>query len=273
MNVAIMVISREEELYLDEWITYHFNLGVSHIYFLDNNDKGNDNQKNLIEKYGDKITYCDIRGLTYYDLNQNIQMYFYKVFYDKYHSNHDWIMFLDVDEFFTLDSLSLNEFFSQDCYKDTCEIVFNWKCYGDNDLVYYENRPVVERFTKPYDLYACYTPGIIENEFCKCAVNCKYEIIKHDVHSARINGITKNALGKLCPQFGKQNPIVQEVAYIRHYVTKTIDEYVKLRILKKRMHSTCTQDSPQSRIDRFFNVNKHTKEKDDIANFILSKCK
>ena len=59
MNVAIMVISREEELYLDEWITYHFNLGVSHIYFLDNNDKRNDNQKNLIEKlkrYIDKYT-------------------------------------------------------------------------------------------------------------------------------------------------------------------------------------------------------------------------
>ena len=271
MNIALMVISREEELYLDEWINYHLNLGIAHIYFLDNNDKNNENQKNLIEKYGSKITYCDIRGLTFNDLHQDIQMYFYKVFYDKYRKDHDWMLFLDIDEFFTLDTLSLNDFFSQECYKDTCEILFNWKCYGDNDLVFYEDKPVVERFTKPIPLHACYTPNVIENEHCKCAVNCKYNIIKHNVHYAQINGVTKNALGKQCTQTYKQSHIIHENAYIRHYLTKTLDEYIKLRICKKRHHSENVQPSAKNRISRFFNINSHTKEKDVIANFVLSK--
>ena len=31
-----------------------------------------------------------------------------------------------------------------------CEsIEINWVLYGDNDLVYYDNKPSIERFTKP----------------------------------------------------------------------------------------------------------------------------
>lgn len=268
MNIALTVISRQEERYLDEWITYHFNLGISHIYFLDNNDKTDDKQKELVKKYKN-LTYIDIRGFTFSSLHQDIQMYFYKKVFDDYKSKHDWMLFLDVDEFFTLENKTITEFFEQSIFNDTAEILFNWKCYNDSNLVYDDGRPVLERFIEPFDIHACYTPGIVENEFCKCAVNCKYDMRTHQVHSAVVNGNTKNALGQLCSQFGKQTNIIHKEAYIRHYSIKTIEEYIKNRILKKRLHCGNSQDSTKSRMDRFFNVCKHTEEKDKIAEFIL----
>ena len=272
MNIALTVISKQEERYLDEWITYHFNLGISHIYFLDNNDKEDDKQKELVEKY-DNITYIDIRGLTYSSLNQDIQMYFYKKVFDDYKQHHDWMLFLDVDEFFTLENKTLQEFFEQTIFNNTSEILFNWKCFNDADLVFDDGGSVVERFTIPFETYACYTPNIIENEFCKCAVNCRYEMKSHQIHAAIVNGNTKNALGQLCSQFGKQSNIIHKEAFIRHYSIKTIDEYIKNRIIKKRLHCGNTQDSAKSRIDRFFNVCKHTKEKDELAKFVLENYK
>lgn len=272
MNIGLIVISKKEELYLDEWILYYKNLGINHIYFLDNNEKNDLGQKVLVSNYGDFITYYDLKGFTYAQFNQDIQKLFYTKIYNEVRQHHDWILFLDVDEFFTIENYTLNDFFGQKCYEDTAEILFNWKCYNDNDLVFYDNRPVQERFTTPYNLYDCYTPGIIENEHCKCAINCKYELkYLHQIHWAPVNGKAKNALGQNCNLCGKQKNIIHTNAYIKHYAVKTLEEFINKRIICKRLHCGVKNNDPKYLIQRFFNVNKHTKEKDDLANFVLDK--
>jgi hypothetical protein len=38
MKVCIIAIARQENLYINEWVNYHLNLGVDNIIVCDNND-------------------------------------------------------------------------------------------------------------------------------------------------------------------------------------------------------------------------------------------
>ena len=41
MQSCIVAIAKNEELYLEEWVKYHFNLGFDKIFICDNNDLDN----------------------------------------------------------------------------------------------------------------------------------------------------------------------------------------------------------------------------------------
>ena len=47
-------------------------------------------------------------------------------------------------------SLALNEFLTNPIFNNCEAILFNWLIYSDNDLVYYDNRSLIEKFTEPY---------------------------------------------------------------------------------------------------------------------------
>lgn len=270
MKTAIITISKNNDKYLDEWISYHLNIGFDAIFFCDNNDIDNLSQKNIIDKY-ELCKYIDIKGVKL-DNSSSIgklqSIYFTKLFNEHKH-DFDWFLFIDVDEFlFT--SMPLKDFLSQECFNDTNEIILNWKCFDDNDLVLYDDRPVQERFTRPYTNNQRYTQTFPENEVCKCFLSNKAKIIEHKVHVVTIsNGKVKNACGNIIDVNWRQSPIIHQNAYIKHYETKTLDEYIQCRLISKR----CTLHEIMHRIHCFFNVNKHTEEKDYIVNFLLNKFK
>ena len=49
MKSAICAIARNECEYLEEWITYHLDLGFTHIFLYDNNDAGDDSVRMLLQ--------------------------------------------------------------------------------------------------------------------------------------------------------------------------------------------------------------------------------
>lgn len=266
MKTAIITISKDNELYLDEWITYHHDIGFDKIFFLDNNSKNNNSQLNIVKKY-DFCEWIDLRDVCL-DGNSSsvgkLQKVFFKKTFDEHKNEFDWFLFIDIDEFLHTD-MPVKEFLSQSCFQDTKEILLNWLCFGDNDLVMYDERPVQVRFTQPYTNTTCYSHDFPENEVTKCFVSGTAEIIEHNTHTAKIkDGKIKNALGNEIQLNWRQTPILHSNAYIKHYETKTIEEYINCRIRSKR----CTRQEMLNRMHWFFNVNKQTKDKMLFVDFL-----
>ena len=64
--------------------------------------------------------------------------------------------FFDCDEFLTLPMHdNLHAYLTEPVFERYNAIQVNWMNYSDNDLVYYDNRPVLERFTKPIPFNGC----------------------------------------------------------------------------------------------------------------------
>lgn len=265
MRTAIIAIGKHEEKYLNEWIEYHLSIGFDTIFFIDNNEKENRNQEYICNKY--KNVECIVKN---FSNNQfGLQKNSYIEIFNKIKKDFDWIAFIDIDEFLNFNGKSVNEFLSQPCFNNAEEILINWKNFGDNDLVFYENKPVRKRFTKPYLDTQCYSQKFPENEIVKCLLSTKANIISHNIHTVKINGVIKNADGIQIEENWRQ-PISYKNAFIEHYETKTIEEYIKRKILSKNAMNTKNPANALKRLEWFFNVNKHTEDKDLIYNFIKS---
>ena len=153
-------------------------------------------------------------------------------------------------------TLTLKEFVSNERYNKCESIVFNWLVYGDNDLVYYDNRTLLERFTKPdYKRPA--------NIFIKSIVKGNLNITVFMPGSS--NHVPNKQL-YICDSKGdkfKFNPYTLkppqfDYAYLIHFSTKTAEEFVEKT---KRGFPGNLKLNIEGRLNLFFRYNKFTEEK------------
>ena len=139
--------------------------------------------------------------------------------------------------------MTVSDFLSQQQFIDTDIIYINWMCYGDSDKIYYEaGIPIYERLTKPIafdnrtwiDAQSTigYTQLFYDNQHVKSFVrtnkNIQY-LCPHNVVEFDKNTIlqVKNASGVSVPNNGLTDNVDFSHAYIRHYITKTIQEWME----------------------------------------------
>lgn len=270
MRSAIMCLCKNEELYLDEWIDYHTKLGINHFFIFDNSDLGIDLQFKVIQKHSN-VTYIDLRGRSAL-INAGMQPGCYKQIYNEYGSQYDYIIPLDVDEFMYFNQLSFNDFVSQNIFDD-CDIIhLNWRYYGDNDLVFYDKRPVIERFPNPAPDLVTYAQKFPENEWVKSIIKTGKPLQSINAHTAVLyNGVCRLASGDPGKIESMREPINFTGGFIKHYGTKTIGEYVIRKCFNTQRISCNEKITASQRLNWFFNVNKHTKEKDLIANWFYQR--
>ncbi len=95
-DLCVMAIFKNEEQYLEEWLIYHINQGITHFYLFSNDE----NMYNYpyLEKYNDYITLIDWTNKTNngYDTIQR-QAYTYCV--KNYSNDCKYLFMLDIDEF------------------------------------------------------------------------------------------------------------------------------------------------------------------------------
>jgi hypothetical protein len=114
MRTCILTIIKNEHLYLDEWIQYHLNIGVDHLFIFEDIDSNS--HKEITNKYGDKVSLSNVstilselglkRAQEYKRTKaKNPQeMYIYKgLYYLQNNFDYDWCFAIDVDEFITLE--------------------------------------------------------------------------------------------------------------------------------------------------------------------------
>ncbi len=252
IKIALCTMAREENLYINEFIEYYLKLGVDHIFIYD------DNQNNT-EKIIDAVYKKFIINVTVYEakkFNIENQSFAFTECYKNNYNKFDWFLMLDIDEFLFIVNNTLKGYLTNKRFNKCDFIKINWVYATDNDLIYYDPRPVFERFKPPY----------IKSEFVKSIVRGNIVGLKYMVHSPYISpkrNITCNNIGKKIyykkMNFENIRPINIKLAYIIHFSEKSTEEFVKKvkRGYKNWITTKFVNDKPKV----YFSHNKVTLEK------------
>ena len=148
-------MGRQENLYVRELISYYMSLGVDKFVFADNNLPNTEKFSDILQDYikNGTVDIIEIFGDSY---GQN----YYNTLYENYRTRCKWLSFFDFDEYLVMHfdeskNITVQEFLTNRLFKKCNAIEFNWLMHTDNNLSYYDNRTLIERFTEPnYENYA-----------------------------------------------------------------------------------------------------------------------
>jgi hypothetical protein len=272
MKTCIITCGRLENRYAVEWVEYYKQLGFDHIFIADNNHDGEEYFEEVLQSYIDEnfVTIYNYRNWGYGQFNSYMNIY-----YD-ISNNYDWILLCDFDEFLELkEDKTIQEYLSRECFNDKNQILINWKIYTDNDLVYDDGRGCLERFTTPMDIQKFVEyDWMAENSQIKPILKGGLKNIIYTtphVFSDENNLLEKttcNNCGKLCKTLdywqwdnNEYNVINYDLACIKHFTTKTIDEWVRYKIIRGAGDRDKEWFDLTYPIERFFKYNNITEEK------------
>ena len=145
-NICICSIGKNENLYIREFVEYYKKIGIDKIFIYDNNDLEGEYFDNILSDYikNKFVEIINVRGL------QSIQIPIYNYCYRKHNNIYDWIGFLDLDEYLYIESNeSIKDYFYNKRFIKCQAIFFNWIMFGDNELIEYDKRSLLNRFTIP----------------------------------------------------------------------------------------------------------------------------
>ncbi len=255
LKVALIAIGRMENLYAREFVEHYKNLGFSNIIIMDNNHDGEEHFEDVLQEYIDEgfVIVEDYRNQI------KPQMRGYTEMYRKYGNDYDWIAFYDFDEFLFVNGMNVSnwlEKFPSDCQ----EVLVNWMTMTDNNLVHYDPRPLVERFREAMTPDRPIQYSFPDNCHVKCIIRGGLDIaFGGNPHVPDTPLVAYNASGIRC-QNSPFQPIDWSTAHLRHFTTKTIEEW-----MTRKMKVGTPDREPSAFLpfykDRFFKINKMTDEK------------
>ena len=250
------IMGKNEQLYAKEFVKYYKLIGFDKLYIFDNNDINKENFETILNDYikNKFVEIIDIKGF------ESVQIPIYNYCYQTNKNKYDFITFIDFDEFIFINNTknNINEYLYNERFKKCQTILLNWKIYDDNDLEKYDDRTLLERFTRPIgDL--CVVKSIVRG-----GIN---DLIIPNTHVTGINiNYFCNSEGeRVFPKsFKNINCKTNPIAYIKHFYTKTVDEFCN-KIKKSDAHFNKKNPLYKpiifQKIENFFKINNTTKSK------------
>ena len=251
VKVCICTIGKNENKYVREFVKYYKKLGVDKIFLYDNNDLDGENFDKVIHDY---IKNGYVQFNTNYRGMPKIQ---YTIFNHCYRENkllYDWFIFYDFDEFIHLTNFtSIKKYLGDNRFKK-CNVVYLFNIiHTDNDQIYYENKPLFERF-----------PNFTFNYSRKLGIT--KIIIRGNL--SKINFTNPHVINNkyYCNSFGyktelKDQELYNEYFYYDHFYFKSTEEYYNK--LKRGGVTSGKKIFVPKIFDLYFSVNKLTKKKID----------
>lgn len=228
MPKTLIATSIKDEIdYLEDFIKYHIDFGIDEIHIFE--DYGSVSHKSICDKYPNVFLKSIIDIFPNEQRDEIIQMRIDKIpcqtlFINqilKYlHPTHNegwWVFLTDIDEYITCTE-KFPDILNR--YKDYESVLLYWKNFGCSERLYKPKyyKPIWEIYTQPcgYELYSDFKFYKI-TKFC-VNMNKWKEEHKYWIHNAPRNWI------KVDGTF-KRTEIVHEPLYLRHYITKSVEEY------------------------------------------------
>lgn len=269
MKTAVCSIGKCENPYIREFVETYKALGFTNIILYDNNVDGGEDFRDVISDYIDEgfVILKDWRNRIH------CQEDCYMECYKEYKNDYDWIFFFDCDELLVLPKMTIDEFMSQPKFEGFDMVHFHWMCYGDGDKLRYEDKPLTERIPKqvlPINFTVSYT--FPENTHIKSAIRGGME--NEPVWTWQPHTPTEPALkccqvnGEPCQFESPFAPIVFDGAYLRHYTTKTVEEWCR-KIERGFPDHTINDVERFDMANKFFRYNKITNSKLKIIEEML----
>lgn len=203
---AVILLIKDENRYLKEWLDWHLNLGFDHIYIYDNGVL--EHVTAITGAYPkniqDKVTVLDWSGH-----HEHIQQDAYNHFLEHFKQDVRWGLFIDSDEFLRFTdavTTDVNTFLAE--YEDYTEVWGYEVEYNANGQEKYEDKPVRERFTMQTDV----REGFYYKNFIQ--VNRIDSMIMHYAY-----------YDEQKHQLFKNDQSNQDLFVIDHYYTKSWEEW------------------------------------------------
>lgn len=234
-RVALCAIARMENTYIKDWLDYHLQLGFDHVFLYDNYHTGESRICEVVDTetspYQGRVTIVEVPDRPTY------QMIAYNECYAKASTDFDWLCFFDIDEYLTFDSRADGPKSIQDFVRrfdaETDAILINWQIFDDNGYVESDGRSVQERFRSPLPIWFS-TNNLWgkqpENLHVKSILRTNRGLLFHGPHVADGVGRACNALGECVSNTPLQPKVCWDVCYLRHFIKKTITEYLAVKI-------------------------------------------
>ena len=225
-------------------------MGFDEIYIYDNNDTNYEPVESRIHINDGKVSIVKIPKAT------GFQIQTYNKFYQDHKNDFDWICFLDIDEFITLEKWSnINEFLSDPALNKYPVIRLNWRIYGDDDKVDRDiSVPVYDGIKNRVVGHKWEHNG---KQIVRGGID-GLEVVSN--HYSLVNGkLPKQIMPNGKETSGKVGDLeCCSEAYIRHYMTKTLKEFINQKIARGTDASF-----PDRKIDfdYYWKINKKTEEK------------
>lgn len=265
-GIALCCIGRRENRYAREFVAHYHRLGFDKIYLCDNNRDGEERFEDVLSSFIDSgfVEVLDYRN------KSGVQREAYEDIYRKYGERWRWMAFFDFDEFLVIPDGEPSETVAiQDLMKNydgyDC-VLFNWMNYGDNGLLRDDGRDLSERFTEPlpFDQEVQYE-GIPDDDHVKCMLRGGLPTVEFLLNPHLPSNKLRccNASCERCLQkpFQKHD---FSVAYLKHYCTKTVEEWFLNKWQKGTGNKDCIEAFKCKYAGRFFAYNEWTLEKEQI---------
>ncbi|MBQ4208954.1 glycosyltransferase family 92 protein, partial [bacterium] len=272
LNVALCAIAKNENLYIREWVEWYKNLGISKIFLYDNNELDGERFEEVINDYIENgfVEISNWRGMIKSVKSdkdgQTIQGLAYHDCYYNHYKEFDWMCFFDIDEYLEIYNTYKNIYEFLNDFNEYDGIRVQWKMYGDNEQLHYENKSLFERFkvesNASYDKHVkqilnCNKEFDEELLFCAHGVfNKKYKfvnVLKNKLRNVYMDVVTYDNL-----------PV-----YLNHFYSKSTEEFLK-RKYNKTSAVSGINNTRNFNIDflkkQYFDHNKLTKEKENMFN-------
>jgi len=259
-SIALCAIGRRENQYAPEWAAHYRTLGFDHIYIYDNNHDGEDRFEDVLgdfvaENYVTIIDWRDREG-------SSTQRDAYNDCYARFGRKHAWLAFFDFDEFLCFagsvccDSIAT---FLKDKAAFDCVLV-NWLTMTDSGLIHNDRRPLMQRFTVPMPIDKKGIAGDFpENNHVKCIVRGGIHGLAfiRNPHVPTVPTLRCcNANGEAASQKARI-PYTHDTAYLKHFTTKTIEEWLSNK-MQKGVPDRTYEEVLVTYKDYFFNINRRT---------------
>lgn len=144
-NTCIVAILRDEEKFLDEWLIYHKLIGINHFFLYD--DDPAYPLKEFLAPHSAYVTVIPWENQARTTGEMKNQLVAYHDALDRYLTDHEWVAFLDADEFIVLRKHQTIQLFLND-FKTASSISLNWHVFGHNGFFDDPKRLVTTSLTR-----------------------------------------------------------------------------------------------------------------------------
>ena len=214
-GICMCVLGKKDNKYIKEFISFYKKMGVDKIFLYDNNLRTDEKFEDILKEEieNDFVNISDVRG--YYDIQDLVN----NDCYQKNRYNYSWIVFFDLDEYiyFKNNKTNLKDFLNHPRFKKCDVIGLNSRFYTDNNYIQYKNESIIKRFSTPSKFQKNEVKSIIRGGLVDFIMEINSPILLNNTCDVKGNivNLTKTNL----------IDINYDYAYLRHYYTKTIEEF------------------------------------------------
>ena len=266
IKVCLCTLGKKENLYAKEFVDHYKNLGINKIFIYDNNEKNDERFDLVLKDYINNglVEIIDFRGKIGPQMKamEDCRKHNYKIF--------DWLIFYDMDEFIFLRNFSsIKDFLNQNIFNKCQRIQLNWFFHTDNNLLYYDNRSLIERFPEKKIIYRGKKLG--NSTLIKSILKGGIDIKIEGIHVLNPSLIACDGFGNIKKIKGMATDKPDYYYnYIDHYWSKSTEEFVNKLMRGDGILGKKTLSNNMHRIRLYFSYNNITKER---INYIENKTK